>query len=109
MSAPAPRRLLRDVRRALAPHGPVAVVHLLVLKEHGRHHRQVRHRLARRDGRDGLLGEHHGLDREDVHPAFGQRLRLLLEGGQVLLVRRELSPTPYSSGRQLVGPMEPAT
>ncbi len=80
MSAPAARRLARDLGRALAPHRAVAVVQLLVLEEHGGHHRQVGGRLAGPDGRHRLLREHHGLDREEVHAALGQGLGLLPEG-----------------------------
>ena len=59
---------------------------LLVLEEHGGHDRQVRHGLARADRRRAFLREHHGLDREEIDPALGQRGRLLLEGLEVLLV-----------------------
>ena len=100
MSAPAAEQVPRHVGRALAPHRPVAVVQLLVLEEHRRHHRQVRHRLAGPDRRDGLLREHHGLDGEDVDPALGERLRLLLEGLEVLVVGGHVvAERPYSSGQ----------
>ena len=98
-------QVLRHVRRALAPHGPVAVVHLFVLEEHRRHHWQVRGRVARRDRGDRLLGEHHGLDREDVYPALGQRQGLLPKGSDVL--PSLVSPSGLPTGRRLVGPTEP--
>src|SRR5207244_4130575 len=75
-----------DLCRALTPHRAVAVVHLLVLEEHRRHHGKVRDLLARAHRRGRLLREHHGLDREEVHPALGERLRLLAERRDVLLV-----------------------
>src|SRR5947208_3273497 len=74
------------VRRALAPHRPVAVVQLLVLEEHRRHYGDVRDLLARAHRCGRVLREHHGLDREEVHAALGERLRLLAERRDVLLV-----------------------
>ena len=80
-------QVLRDLGGTLAPHRPVAVVELLVLEEHRGHDRQPG-RLAGAHRRDRLLREHHRLDREEVDAALGERLGLLAERLEVLLVRR---------------------
>ena len=61
---------------------------LLVLEEHRRHHRKVRHLLARADGGERLLREHHRLHREEIDAPLGERFRLLAERLDVLLVGR---------------------
>ena len=101
--------LARDLGRALAPHGAVAVVQLLVLEEHGGHHRQVGRRLARADG-----GHAPPAGTSWSRPRRGRRRPRRAprpaRGTSRRTARRCVSPSgSYSTGSRLVGPMEPAT
>jgi hypothetical protein len=79
-------------------------VDFFVLEEHRRHDRQLGDRLARGDGGGGLLGEHHGLDREDVDSPLGERGRLLLEGLEILLVGGDVVSHAVVGGHARGGP-----